>query len=356
MNVSPLHSSHERSGATLTDQSGWMTPTHYGDVAAEYRAVRSAAGLADLSSRGKLRMTGRDRQSFLHRIVSNDINRLKPGEGVYACLLTPQGKIISDMTVYLRDDDLLLDLEPGMTGTVQTILDRYALVDDVVLTDVTGQYGLLGVYGPTSPDAMNAVLDVSEYPDDQRHMRCFWNDIALTIAGSSRSGEPGFEIYIPADQTIKLWQALFDYGLPPVGHEALEILRVESGRPRFGAELDERIIPNEAVKERAVSFDKGCYIGQEPVVMMEHRGRPNRLLAGLRIMGDALPSCNAVLKKDDQEAGWVTSAVRGQSVEGILALGFVRRKFLNPGDRLQMDTGSGLMEAEIVELPFYRKP
>jgi glycine cleavage system T protein len=357
MPFSPLSADHTAAGAAFTDIAGWAVPAHYGDAGQEHRAVRTGAGLMDLSYRGKLRMTGKDRQGFLHRIVTNDINGLKPGEGAYACLLTPQGKIVADMTVYLRDEEMLLDLEPGMAPALRTNLDRYALIDDVVMEDVTEQVGLIGVHGPRAAPLLDALLGACPELPMGGHAACAYENVSMLLARSHRTGEAGYDLWVPADRAALLWSALIErgkaFGARRVGYEALETLRVEAGIPRYGAELDDRIIPNEAVKERAVSFTKGCYIGQEPVVMMEHRGRPNRLLAGLKIRGTILPARGAILRKEDQEAGWIATAVRGRSVEGVIALGFVRRKFMQAGNRLTVETDGRTAEAEIADLPFY---
>lgn len=358
---SPLYTDHTAAGARLMETAGWAMPSQYGDVATEYRAVREAAGLIDLSHRGKLSMTGNDRQSFLHRIVTNEIGALQPGDGAYAGMLTPQGKMISDMTVYVRDDDLLFDTDPGMASTLQEALDRYALMDDVTIADVTEQYGLVGVHGPQADTLLNAVLGSFSVPALPGHVACAYQGISLMIARSHRTGEVGYDVYVPVDRTADIWTALLEngeaIGVQRVGIEALEILRIEAGIPRYGAELDARIIPNEAgIKDRAISFTKGCYIGQEPVVMIEHRGQPNKLLAGLRIGGDDLPLKDTPLWKDDQDAGWITSSVRGQSVNGVIALGYVRRKFMKTGEQLTVEVNGASVIAEVVELPFSYRP
>ena len=349
---------HSSTDTVFSDYDGWSLPVHYGDVTAEYQAARSSVGISDLSHRGKLRMTGKDRQSFLHRIVTNDINGLDVGQSTYACMLTPQGKIIADMTVYLRDDDILFDLEPGMTPTLIETMDRYAIIDDVAMADVTAEYGLIGVHGPGIAALLQTLIGDFEGLEPSRHMSVDLQGVPLCITRAYRTGGQDYDLHLPVPHVSGIWQALKNVGTASdticIGAETLEILRVEAGIPRYGAELDDRIIPNEAVKERAVSFNKGCYIGQEPVVMMEHRGRPNRLLAGLKMGGLHLPARNTILKKDDQEAGWITSAVHSQMDSGVIAIGFVRRKYLKIGDHLTVEMEGTPYEAEIVDLPFYK--
>lgn len=349
--------SHDDFGAVAGDFQGRPAVLHYGDAAAEYRAVRTAAGLCDLSGRGKLRMTGADRQRFLHRVVTNDVEPLGAGESVYACMLTPHGKIISDMTVYVREEDLLIDVEPGMAGVLRDTLDRYALMDDVEIADVTARYGLIGVYGRRADACLRGLAAPLAPLPPGGNAEIEWNGLSLTVARSHRTGEIDYDVYVPAESAGELWKALLggegDASCHPVGIDTLEVLRVEAGIPRCTAELDDRIIPNEAVKDRAVSFTKGCYIGQEPVVMMEHRGRPNRLLSGLAIEGETLPERNAAIRRDGKDAGWITTAVRGRAVDGVIALGFVRRRFRESGGPLEVVVNGGLAGAEIVDLPFY---
>ncbi|MXY50334.1 MAG: aminomethyl transferase family protein [Gemmatimonadetes bacterium] len=350
--------SHDDLGAVAGDFQGRPAVLHYGDAAAEYRAVRTAAGLSDLSGRGKLRMTGADRQRFLHRVVTNDVEQLGAGDGVYACMLTPQGKIISDMTVHVRGEDLLIDVEPGMADVLRDTLDRYALMDDVEITDVTERYGLIGVSGRRADDCIHGLADPLPPLTPGGHAEIEWNGVPATVARTHRTGERDYDIYVPADSADEIWKALLageGDGVPcmPIGYETLEVLRVEAGIPRCTAELDDRIIPNEAVKDRAVSFTKGCYIGQEPVVMMEHRGRPNRLLSGMVVEGETLPGRNAVIRKDGKEAGWITTAVHGRAVDGIIALGFVRRRSMASGGPFEVEVDGAPARAEIADLPFY---
>ncbi|MDE2825007.1 MAG: aminomethyltransferase family protein [Gemmatimonadota bacterium] len=353
---------HDDLGAVAGDIQGRPAVLHYGDAAAEYRAVRTAAGVSDLSGRGKLCMTGLDRQRFLHRVVTNDVEQLGAGEGVYACMLTPQGKIISDMTVHVRGEDLLIDVEPGMAEVLRDTLDRYALMDDVEITDVTEQYGLIGVSGRRADDCLQNLAGSLPPLPPGGNAEIELSGVPATVARTHRTGERDYDIYVPAESADEIWKALLagagdgeDDGAPcvPIGYETLEVLRVEAGIPRCTAELDDRIIPNEAVKDQAVSFTKGCYIGQEPVVMMEHRGRPNRLLSGLVIEGESLPERNAVIRKDGKDAGWITTAVHGRAVDGIIALGFVRRRSMAAGGPLEVEVDGAPARAEIADLPFY---
>lgn len=353
MNHTHIHEDHKSAGAVFENYSGFEMPAHFGDIAVEYGAATQRCGVVDLSHRGKITMTGADRQTFLHRIVTNDISGLKPGDGTYACMLSPQGKILSDMSVYVRADDLLFDTEPGMAAVLQEILDRYALMDDVSMDDATATVGTIGLRGPEASTCLNRLGFTLDANDPMRHMTVEFDATAITVVVNSNAGVSGYDLFIQNGGLRKLWITLLECGAVSVGLETLEIIRVEAGIPRYGAELDERIIPNEAVKERAVSFEKGCYIGQEPVVMMEHRGRPNRILSGLKVLGDIMPQKDAVLQKDGQDAGWVTSAVRSPSEEGIIALGFVRRKYMKVGDRIIVELKDGSTEAEIVPLPFH---
>tara|TARA_B100000029_G_scaffold516813_1_gene634860 strand:+ start:38141 stop:39220 length:1080 start_codon:yes stop_codon:yes gene_type:complete len=330
---------------------------HYGNIGAEYDAVRTSAGICDQSHRGKLKMTGMDRQTFLHRVVTNNVQNLAVGEGVYACMLTPQGKIISDMAIYVREEDILIDVTRIHVNILKETLERYTVIDDVEINDITNDYGLIGVYGKDAiiklKDAYGAIEGLSQYGNVEIKS----GPSSLTLVHSYRTGEDDYEIYSPIEQIGDIWETLTNLQSPnpctPVGMDAIEILRVEAGIPCSPAELNNLTIPNESVRERAISFSKGCYIGQEPVVMMEHRGQPNRLLSGFVIEGTSLPERNCTIKQDGKDIGWITTAVYGRGIDSIIALGFIRRQFKQIGKRVTVLVDEQSVEAEIVDLPFY---
>ncbi|MBI4552472.1 MAG: aminomethyl transferase family protein, partial [Candidatus Latescibacteria bacterium] len=268
-------------------------------------------------------------------------------------------KMLADMTVYAQDDALLIDTEPGMSQTLSQLLDRYLLIDDVTMADVTDHLSLIAVHGPRSTDLLAALIGPFSPLNVPQHLTRDVHGIPLLITRTNRTGEAGYDLYVPPEHAGTLWSALLDrgrqFGARPVGLDALDVLRVEAGIPQYGVDMNDNIIPVEArITERAVSFTKGCYIGQETVAMITYRGRPNKLLVGLRVEGEAMPARGSKILNEGQEVGWVTSGVRSLSLDGVIALGYVKRNYTESGNHLTVVVGESTVGAEVVELPFYR--
>jgi folate-binding protein YgfZ len=300
--------------------------------AAEYELVREAAGLADGSARGKLRLRGADAAEFLQGQVTNDVEELAPGTGCYAALLTHKGKVQADMRVLRGDDWIWLDTEPGLEGLLLRTIRTYGIGRDVSAEDETGTHAILSLLGP----AARAALDAE--PPAEEH--------SFTVGehGLYVATHLGVDVICPAADVDAVRLAL---GLEAVSDETAECLRVEAGRPRFGLDFDTDTIPEEAgLNERAVSFTKGCYVGQETVARLHYKGKPNRHLRGLSLSEPAPPGTQLWL--GERGVGRLGS-VAISPVHGPIALAVVRRE-AGPGDELRVGDGDG--SATVVELPF----
>ena len=243
---------------------------------------------------GGLHLIGNDRATYLHRIISNDVEGLAVGEGNYATMLTNRGKIIADMKLYVFEDSIDIETNAETTSTLYQELDKYLIADDVTIEDFTERTGLIGIHGPASAELLQEVygLDVEHLPEyhsvvheiDGQHIACI---------RANETGEVGYNLYTESESTEWLWDTTLvkgrRFGVQPVGLTALNSLRIEAGIPRYGAELDDSIFPQEAELEGAISFEKGCYIGQEIVARMKYRGHPNRLLRGFEITATSYP-------------------------------------------------------------------
>ena len=362
MKKTPLHDINAQLGAVFDQYSGWLMPKNYGDQLDEYKTIRDNAGMVDLSHRGKLRLSGKEYIKFLQGMLTNDVNKLEPGKGLYAALLTPKGKMLADMKVYRHDEFVLLDLEPGLNEKVRELLVKFRLSYRVSIEDVTESLALISVHGSNSGKLIRKVLDeeipeLSEYDFLKRDLL----GSQLTIARINRTGEEGYDIFVGSDLAVRLWELLTkngeEFGVKPVGLETMEILRIEAGIPRYGIDMDEGTIPIEAGLWHAISFDKGCYVGQEVVARIKWRGHVNRYLAGFVIEGKELPKSGDKLIHGEREVGQITSSVFSPALKKGIALGYIRREFIEPGTKVSVRLGEGKFEpAEVVKTPFYVKP
>jgi folate-binding protein YgfZ len=305
-----------------------------------YRALVDGVGLVDRSERGKLALTGGEAKAFLHGQVSNDIEGLEPGRGCYAAFLTHKGKMLGDLRVLDAGDELLLDCERAVLQDLFTMIRRYKLGRDVELHKRTLERGLLSLVGPGARAAAGA----PELPTVEHAHR------VGELAGAPVrliATDLGVDVLCDAADTERVAAALTSTGAVPVEEAEAEVRRVESGRPRYGVDLDDSVIPQEAgLNERAVSFTKGCYVGQETVARLFYRGKPNRHLRGLRLSAPAPPG--TPLRLGEKEVGRLGS-VAASPAHGPIALALVRREAA-PGSVL--DVGDGQVSAEVVDLPF----
>jgi folate-binding protein YgfZ len=307
-------------------------------LAAEHRALTEGCGLVDRSERGKLALTGPEAKAFLHGQVTNDIEGLEPGTGAYAAFLTHKGKMQGDLRVLDVGEELLLDTERSALQALFNMIRRYKLGMDVELHKRTLETGLLSLIGPDARQVAGAeALPEAEHANARAQIA--GRDVVLVVT------DAGVDVLCAADDTAAVREALVAAGATPVSEDAAEVLRVERGRPRWGFELDEGVIPQEAgLNERAVSFTKGCYVGQETVARLHYRGKPNRHLRGLRLAAPV--GAGTPLALGEKAVGTVGTAVVSP-VHGPIALAIVRRE-AEPG--AMVDAGG--VQAEVVALPF----
>lgn len=354
----PLSACHTAHGAVLTNDRGVELPERFTDPVQEYQAVHEKAGLIDLSFRMQVRVAGEDRVTFLQGMVSNDIKALRLGEGCAAALLTEQGRIVADLRVYALDTCLLLDVDARVKEKMIEALSRFIIADDVELEDLSDQQTTLALQGPLAPAVFAAAGAPVSLAQEFQHGEAMLAGVNVRIVRVSDTGEDGYEILLPSAQAEQVWQALLQAGMPlglrPVGLAALNMLRVEAGIPWYGLDMDEGRIVLEVGLEHALSFSKGCYLGQEVVERVTARGHVNRKLSGLLVQGDTPPVSGEKLFHDAQEVGWVTSAVVSPRLGRPIALGYVRREYQAPGTQLQIDRQGTPMIAEVTALPFSR--
>jgi glycine cleavage system T protein len=350
---------YQKLGAVFTEVAGWEVPLHFGAPAAEYHAVHQGAGLGDLSYRGLVRVTGSERQRFLHAMVSNDTASLRPGKGRYATFLTHKGRMIADFVVYAESDAYLLDMEPQAVRPFIAAIERFVISEDVAFHDESTAWGLLSLQGPQARRWLELALE-QPLPDlaPYAYTPCMLAGHAVRLIRRSHTGEPGYQLLAPLDTLPALWPVLWRHAPACNGHavglEALEVLRIEAGIPLYGRDMTDETMPVEANLEPALSYTKGCYIGQEVIARLEARGHVNRKLVGLLLSGATLtPSVTPIIVAE-REVGWITSAAYSPARQQNIALGYVRREYLAPGTALAVASPAATIGAIVVELPFYK--
>ena len=354
--LSPLGDSHISRGTTLAEYHGALVPLRFSDSVAEHQAVRKSAGVFDFSFHGQLAVKGDDRARFLHRIVSQDIKTLSPGQGAFATLLNAQGHILADFRVYCDADRFLIDTDADLRDKAMQALARYIIGDRVQLEAV--QMFALAIQGPQARAFLEKVLPTG-LPQLQEygHLTTSYSGRPVRVVRATSTGEEGYEVWTEAKDATLVWETFTDPSLTDhpacCGTEALESLRIEAGIPRYGADMGEDTLPLEAGLLNALSFNKGCYVGQEIVERARSRGHVNWKLSGLVVEAAAVPAPGEKLVSAGKEIGEVTSACASPTLEKTIALAYLRREVSEPGTKLTLVSGAG---AEVASLPFYTRP
>lgn len=334
-----------------------------GEVEAGYRAVREGAGVADRADRAQIRLWGKDPVRMVQGLITNDLAGAPMDRAAYAAMLTPKGRMIADLRAFRRTGadgpEVVLDLAREALAGTREHLRRFVPPMFARWAEASGDFGVVGVYGPRALAVLRGVFGDEVPPLDEDRLwtgRFGANEIPV-LGTREIGGEPGFDLFADAAVAPALRDALRDAGAVPIGTETLETLRVEAGRARYGAELSEAVIPTEAWQstgqmERGISFTKGCYTGQEVIVRIAHRGHVNRHLRGLRLGDGPAPAPDTPLHHPEtgKEVGRITSVARSPLVGETIALGYLRRE-IAPGDTVRVGDAAG-PAAAVVELPF----
>src|SRR5947209_430935 len=288
---SPLEASHARAGASVREQDGCLVPAHYGDARAEYDAVRGGegAGLFDLSSRGRVRVSGGEAVQFLNGMLTNDVARLADGAWMHAAFPNPQGRLLASARVFRRGDAYLFDTEAATCERILKTLERFTLAGDFRVNDLTDETAMLSVQGARARDVVSAALGESAAAATRGRVSSVqFQNGEVTVARATHTAEDGFDLFVSVGEAEALWEALAAARARAAGFDALEVLRVEAGVPRYGVDATEANVVIEVVDEsEAVSYTKGCYTGQEIIARIHWRGHVAKKLAGLFIEGGA---------------------------------------------------------------------
>jgi folate-binding protein YgfZ len=320
-----------------------MSTTH---APAGYEEALSSAAFFPITDGGRFRLVGADSQDFLNRMVTNEVKALPPGRGVYAAMLDIKGRMIADLWAWVLDaDNILVETAASAQPALMAALDKYLIMEKVEIRDASAALALVSLQGPSARQAAASALNAdipTLAPGDVWESTAGSEDVI--VAARRRTGLDGVDVYVPADQGAAFQSALEKGGVARGGDDALEILRVEAGIPKWGAELSESVIPLEAnLGGVAISFSTGCYPGQEIIARIHSRGKPARHLAAIRFP-DGPPPPGTELERDGKPVGVVTSAVVSPRFGG-LALGYLRKENGEPGSAVS----AGGMDGIVIE-------
>jgi folate-binding protein YgfZ len=349
MTVATLQDKLTALGARMGSYRGAETATSFGDAAAEFAALLLGAAVFDMSWQSKLIFSGRDRVRWMNGMVTNNIRDLAAGRGVYCLILTPQGHNQGDLVAYNRGDYLLAMTDREQAPKITATLQRYIIMDQVEIEDISDKLSSIGVAGPKAREVLSdAGIDVAQLEMGQV-MDLGWRGIGISVVRSSHPQMDGYEIWLASENAEKVWEGLIAAGAAPVGSDALEMYRIARGVPRYGIDLRERDLPQETGQQHALNSTKGCFIGQEIVERIRARGNVHRTFIGFEIEGEP-PQPGVKVRVNDKDVGEITSAARVPFPNGerTLALGYLRREAAAPDAVVQI----GEQSARVRTIPF----
>lgn len=355
---SPLEELQRQHGAVFVERDGWRIAASYGDTRGEYETVRDdrGAGLFDLSSRGRIRVSGTEAVAFLNGLITNDVKNLEEGAWMAAAFPNAQGRFIAHARVLRQNESYIFDTDAVTHERMFKTLERFTLAGDFRVEDLTEKTALISVQGAGASAMVSRTLgEAAARVERGRIVSADWNDQSLAVIRSTRTGEDGFDLLVSAERASALWEMLASAGARPVGADALEILRIEAGLPRYGADMDETNVVLEAGLDDAVSFTKGCYIGQEIIARVHWRGHVAKRLAGINLDGAGeIERGDKIKSLDGKEIGRITSATRSPHLEKTIALAYVKYDYLAPGTKVFVVMREDERAAHVTMLPFVR--
>ena len=323
----------------------------------EYRAVREAgAGLIDLSARGRILVSGSEAEMFLNGLITNDVKTLELNSWMPAAFANVQGRLLAAVRVIHRQDGFLLDTETVTRETVIKLLEKFTLAGDFRLSDFTESTALLSVQGPKAADVVRVIFkDEAAAIDGQRVVNVELGEHSVTSIRATHTGEDGFDLFVERHAMQVLRDALLNVGASPVAAETLETMRIEAGILRYGIDMDETNVVTETNLEDAISFTKGCYVGQEIIIRIKHRGHVAKKTTGIILEGSSIaPRDSKIISEGEKEIGRVTSSTFSPRLERAIALAYVKYDYLAPGTRVKVVGPDYETGGAVTDLPFVR--
>ena len=358
MATTPLRAQHEAAGAVLETYFGCILPDRFTDFASEYRLARDAVAVLDTNYHAIATLEGPDRVRYLNAVLTNNIQGLASGQGCISLLLNPQGHILAEIECYALYDRLIAISHEIVRERTLSTLDRFIIMDDVTLADITADTGTIAIEGPKARYAIQQLCGVSleDMPDfgvTDCEVATAARTIPCRMIRRSHFGAIGAEFLISLNSIAEVWETAVEasraLGGGPIGYAALNALRLQAGIAWFSHDFDDSVIPHEAALEGThISYSKGCYTGQEIVERVRSRGHVNRRRVGLEFSSRTAPAHGAILTAEGKEVGWVTSAAYSPALARVIGMGYLRREHNSPGSAVDC-LGAA---ATVVSMPF----
>jgi glycine cleavage system T protein (aminomethyltransferase) len=355
----PLYECHREAGARLVEFAGWEMPVQYQGVIEEHRAVRTAAGMFDVSHMGEIRVKGPRAEAFLQQLTPNDVSKLAPGRAHYSGLLTERGTYVDDLLIYrLGAEELLVVVNASnVARDFEWIASRAGSGAEV--TDESDRWALLAVQGPQAVEILRPL--VTPGAADLKYYGFLQGEVAGRPAILSRTGytgEDGFELYLAPEHAPEVWRRLLEAGVQPAGLGARDTLRLEAAMALYGHEIDETTTPFEAGLAWVVKMNKGDFLGREALAAQQAEGLRRRLV-GFEVQGRGIARQGHEVKAEGRTVGAVTSGTWSPTFEKAIGMAYVPSGpsgIVEPGTPLEIDVRGRPLPAVVVEMPFYRRP
>ena len=353
----PLYEAHKSLNAKIVSFHGWLLPIQYTSIIEEHNATRTRAGLFDISHLGKLEISGKDPKAFLQRLFTNNIEKALPGKIVYSPLCNENGGILDDVFIYNAGDRYIL-ITNAATFEKDLAWIRSHKAAGADIKDINDTFGGIAIQGPASQQILSKLCEADLSRLKHRHfIETKVDGFYALLSRSGYTGEDGFEIFIPADASIKIWNDILEagkgYGLIPAGLGARDTLRLEAGCPLYGVDTDETKTPLESGLERAVDFNKD-FIGKKAMLEKKQRGL-KEILAAFKMIDKAIPRTGYAIEKDGRKIGIVTSGTYSPTLKENIGFGYVSPDNSKAGDTFDVIIHGEKKKAVVVEAPFYRR-
>ena len=323
----------------------------------EYSAVREGgAGLVDLSSRGRILISGSEAALFLNGLITNDIKTLTLNSWMPAAFANVQGRLLAAVRIAHRQDGFLIDTDNATRQTIITLLDKFTLAGDFRLQDLTDETAMFSVQGGSAPEIISRVFgEEAAGVERQKIVNAGFGDATVNVLRATHTAEDGFDLFVDANNSSKLGDALTAGGAVPISNETFEALRIEAGVPLYGIDMDENNVVTETNLDDAVSFTKGCYLGQEIIIRIKHRGHVAKKLTGLVLDDSTLvPRNSKIISIEGKEIGRVTSSTFSPQLDRAIALGYLKYDYLAAGTEVKVAAPESETSATVAGLPFVR--